>query len=787
MKATLALIALAAASCVDERPAQDHPDTAAGRAWIDTPAGRIQVPYADVDGMAVWEGDIVLGTVDDVRAKSAVFGGAAISDFGKRWPGGVVRYRYHNGVETAVMDKIQATLDTMATLTPLTFDNVFDDTSGAYVEFRQNKTKTGGGSSEQIGMEGGRNIVMFDNMTGSIPSTGTVVHETLHAAGLWHEQARSDRDLWLDVDPDCIADWYQYQEQPTALSIGLFDFRSIMLYNTGDACKDPIPSQCQLTIGSKTWCTTHVRESDGTIINGGDAFTALNATMSREDLSTLWRMYAPRWGDNDAADHFGAAIAIGDLNADGYNDVAVGLPDENLDGVDAGQVMVLRGTSGRLVPWRKIRLSSVGATPAAADRFGAAVHIADLNNDGYGDLIVGVPGRDVGSANGAGAVAVLSGGVRGPTTGFLHTQTSISAGISEADEHFGAVVTSGRLRGQAAPELIVGAPDELNAGLLGGTSRSGSVFAYVVSANLAWSASTVTELSHVLADDLGAAIATGDLDSDGRDDLIAATPGYGSGKGAVMIYRGLNPSGSPSTWSPTALASFVTTLTRPSGVTGDRFGAAVASGSIRGGTNDEIVVGAPGVSAERGAAYVFTATGSNLSTATIALAQTIYQNGLHEPGDEFGASLAIGAFDYGDSSATLSFEDDLMVGSPGEDGDVGMVSLYAGHAGNATAVSQIYQPGAWFEVGDRFGAAIAAGDVDWLGDTFLFSTDQYNLEGDDDLVVGAPGEAPDEPSYPYPLVVQGPAGAGAIFVLHGNGYGDLPFGEMIHQETQVHD
>jgi phosphodiesterase/alkaline phosphatase D-like protein len=93
-----------------------------------------------------------------------------------------------------------------------------------------------------------------------------------------------------------------------------------------------------------------------------------------------------------------------------------------------------------------------------------------------------------------------------------------------------------------------------------------------------------------------------------------------------------------------------------------------------------------------------------------------------EAGDKFGAVLATGNFN--NDSFT-----DLVVGAPGEDSGAGAVSVFMGSPtglGSGTIVKQSHTPGGTNVAGDRFGAAIATGDV--------------SGDGMDDLVVGIPGK-----------------------------------------------
>jgi hypothetical protein len=118
-------------------------------------------------------------------------------------------------------------------------------------------------------------------------------------------------------------------------------------------------------------------------------------------------------------------------------------------------------------------------------------------------------------------------------------------------------------------------------------------------------------------------------------------------------------------------------------------------------------------------------------------------------------ALLGGLLGYGESGFAANFvgdgRDDLVIGAPGEAIGVGPRSgaayLYRGYSYGVSATEVIDQGGLEInELGDEFGSAFAAGDFD--GD------------GEDDLAIGAPGEA----------IGPGPM-AGAVFVYTGTGGG----------------
>jgi hypothetical protein len=95
-------------------------------------------------------------------------------------------------------------------------------------------------------------------------------------------------------------------------------------------------------------------------------------------------------------DQFGRALAAGDFDGDGFDDLAVGVPDESIDqGAGEGAVQVYYGSAGGLelggVQLFSEDSDGVPGETSAQDRFGWALAVADFDGDGRDDLAVGVP------------------------------------------------------------------------------------------------------------------------------------------------------------------------------------------------------------------------------------------------------------------------------------------------------------------------------------------------------------------------------------------------------------
>ena len=175
-------------------------------------------------------------------------------------------------------------------------------------------------------------------------------------------------------------------------------------------------------------------------------------------------------------DHFGAVLATGDFDADGFADLAIGTPGEDEAGADdAGAVTVLYGSSSGF-DWSKSQFFSQRGLSAAGgansfsepyDGFGSALAVGDFNGDQFDDLAVGVPGDDIVSVVDQGSVTIING-----STGGLQAHTSetinqatlrLSGGAnspSEVGDGFGFSLAVGDFNGDRFDDLAVGTPGE---------------------------------------------------------------------------------------------------------------------------------------------------------------------------------------------------------------------------------------------------------------------------------------------------------------------------------------
>jgi hypothetical protein len=237
------------------------------------------VPFREVDGLAVTEGDIVLGTIEELRnpdpnvleqnenhrvrstTEIDITEGLVIEGIQYRWPDKTMPYEIDPNLPN--QSRIQQAMEHITAKTGFKFTNRTNQDD--YVHFQWHPSS----ANSMLGKRGGEQIINLADWA----QIGNTIHEILHAMGVYHEQGRPDRDNYIRIHWANLADGWasQYAKPIGALPIATYDYCSIMHYSTTGGAKSGLKA---FTVLRPASCTVGQRQA-----------------MSTKDIETIKRIY----------------------------------------------------------------------------------------------------------------------------------------------------------------------------------------------------------------------------------------------------------------------------------------------------------------------------------------------------------------------------------------------------------------------------------------------------------------------------------------------------------------
>lgn len=425
-------------------------------------------------------------------------------------------------------------------------------------------------------------------------------------------------------------------------------------------------------------------EASGSAVREGAAFLYLGAA-EVPSRTADWYL------DGNDRSRLGTVVgSAGDINNDGYSDVAV----SSLDGT-----FVYLGTPSGLSALTLGWTSTISGTSSAA---------GDVNGDGYEDFLVGQPSYN-GQAIAQGRAVLYLGcdpGSASCTNGLTTDPAWSVAGENPGDRVGRAVSSAGDVNGDGFADFIIGSPGQPTTHgevrvYYGCGAASSSCPTSGVRAT-PWS-STGPQNSAAFGFSVGAA---GDVNGDGFSDIVVGAPGWSTGStdGRAVLYLGTY-SGLSSTPAWTVMGSS----------TEQSLGITVAgAGDVNGDGYSDVIIGTSG-SQNEAVALVYLGSAAGLSSKPDWRTQGSRPNARHLP-------AAAGAGDVNGDGYS-----DVIVGAPDYDfgtTEEGQVKIYLGSStGLSSDPAWGYASGTLYA---NLGTSVAAaGDV--------------NGDGFGDVIMGAPG------------------------------------------------
>jgi hypothetical protein len=221
---------------------------------IDSKTGeQLLVQYIEKEGYALIEGDIIIGTADDLQKN------ALGTRSGSRWPDGQIPYIINDNMPNKNRTYLHQAIDEIEDKTNIRFIYINATNKDQYKDYIE-YVPSNNICSSYVGKKGGRQVISL------APSCdkGITLHEVAHAVGLHHEQNRYDRDSYVRIAWENILDddKENFLINQNALILTPYDYGSIMHFGTKEFSKNGKSTVIPLKPGTKIGQRNNLSQRD---------------------------------------------------------------------------------------------------------------------------------------------------------------------------------------------------------------------------------------------------------------------------------------------------------------------------------------------------------------------------------------------------------------------------------------------------------------------------------------------------------------------------------------------
>jgi hypothetical protein len=332
-------------------------------------------------------------------------------------------------------------------------------------------------------------------------------------------------------------------------------------------------------------------------------------------------------GEGGTSTNFGSQLACGDVNGDGYADLAVEAPGWY------GKVHVFHGSASG-IPDTDLaagELSDTTIVSAGGGELGSSVRFGDVNADGYADLAIGA--KRYNSYQGRAYIFY------GSNTGIADTNLRAGDGADTTltgiagDYGFGYRLAFGDANGDSYMDLAVAAC---------GNFDQGYVYVFhgaatgIADTDLSAGGSAETEITGINdRNQFGYSLVFGDITADGYDDLAVGARLFNLNTGRVYLLHSSAAGIGSVDLSSNSADGVLTGETTPSS-----FGQAVLLDDFNGDGNPDLAASGNGYNYFHGRVHIFHNTGADIPDKDLSAGDSADTTLTGEYQSSFGEALA---------------------------------------------------------------------------------------------------------------------------------------------------